>query len=58
MKLGRFALSYMDPIDFKDRFRDGRMDSDPSLSCFDDGKVLFATSTTAVAKSLQRFLET
>ena len=58
MELGKFALSYMDPFDFKDRFRDGRMNSDPSLSSYEHGEELFSTSTKAVARSLREFMET
>ena len=56
--LGKSALTYMDPFDFEYRFRDGRMNSDPSLSCYEDGERLFATSIEAVSKSLQKFLDT
>mmetsp|Transcript_10080 Transcript_10080/g.15178 ORF Transcript_10080/g.15178 Transcript_10080/m.15178 type:complete len:98 (-) Transcript_10080:226-519(-) len=39
-----FALSHMCPEDFRARFPDGRMGSDPSRSNEEDGRRLFETA--------------
>ena len=37
LNLGKMALTHMDPVDFKRRFKDGRMRSNPGLSNAVDG---------------------
>jgi hypothetical protein len=44
--LGKMALNHMDPEDFRKRFADGRMWSNPGLATEKHGKLLFETSTS------------
>ena len=54
---GKMALTYMNNEDFRSRFPDGRMWSNPLLSNAEDGERLFETSVTSVTSSLASFLE-
>lgn len=53
--LGKMALNHMDPEDFRSRFADGRMWSNPGLATEEHGKLLFETSTKSVIADFNRF---
>ena len=57
MFLGKMALNHMDPVDFRKRFADGRMWSNPGLSTPEHGKLLFETSTKSVIESFKFFVK-
>ena len=54
--LGKMALNYMDATDFRKRFADGRMWSNPGLATKEHGKLLLETSTKAVVESFREFV--
>ena len=54
--LGKMALNHMDPVDFRKRFADGRMWSNPGLATEEHGKLLFETSTKSVIENFKKFL--
>ena len=54
--LGKMALNYMDAADFKKRFSDGRMWSNPGLATKEHGKLLLETSTKAVIENFREFV--
>ena len=56
MFLGKMALNHMDPIDFRRRFSDGRMWSNPGLATEKHGKLLFETSTKSVIENFRKFV--
>ena len=56
MFLGKMALNHMDPIDFRKRFADGRMWSNPGLATGKHGKLLFETSTKSVIENFRKFV--
>ena len=57
MYLGKMALNHMDPVDFRKRFADGRMWSNPGLATEEHGKLLFETSTKSVVQNFRNFLK-
>ena len=50
------ALNYMDATDFRKRFSDGRMWSNPGLATKEHGKLLLETSTKAVVQNFREFV--
>ena len=56
MFLGKMALNHMDPVDFRKRFSDGRMWSNPGLATEKHGKLLFETSTKSVIENFRKFV--
>jgi creatinine amidohydrolase/Fe(II)-dependent formamide hydrolase-like protein len=54
--LGKMALNHMDPEDFRKRFADGRMWSNPGLATEKHGKLLFETSTKSVIADFNNFV--
>lgn len=54
--LGKMALNYMDATDFRKRFADGRMWSNPGLATKEHGKLLLETSTKAVVENFKKFV--
>lgn len=54
--LGKMALNHMDPEDFRKRFADGRMWSNPGLATEEHGKRLFETSTKSVIADFKKFV--
>ena len=58
LALGKMALTYMCPSDFRRRFPDGRMWSNPGLSTKEHGQVLLETSVRSVRQSFQEFVKT
>ena len=54
--LGKMALNYMDATDFRKRFADGRMWSNPGLATNEHGKLLLETSTKAVVNNFREFV--
>mmetsp|Transcript_20418 Transcript_20418/g.19738 ORF Transcript_20418/g.19738 Transcript_20418/m.19738 type:complete len:377 (-) Transcript_20418:224-1354(-) len=56
MFLGKMALSTMDSEDYRKRFADGRMWSNPGLSTEEDGKLLFETSVKSVSENFKKFI--
>ena len=57
LNLAEFAFSYMDADDFRRRFIDGRMGSNPGLSTENDGKLLLDTAVKSVVSTFKLFLE-
>jgi creatinine amidohydrolase/Fe(II)-dependent formamide hydrolase-like protein len=55
--LGKMALNHMDPEDFRKRFADGRMWSNPGLATEKHGKLLFETSTKSVIADFNKFVK-
>jgi len=55
LEFGRIALSYKDPKDFRRRFSDGRMWSNPGLATKEHGELIFATSTKSAMESFKKF---
>jgi creatinine amidohydrolase len=56
MYLGKMALNHMEPEDFRKRFADGRMWSNPGLATEEHGKLLFETSTKSVIENFKSFV--
>jgi hypothetical protein len=56
LSLAEVAFSYMDADDFRRRFTDGRMGSNPGLSTEKDGKLLLDTAVKSVVSSFKLFL--
>jgi creatinine amidohydrolase len=50
------AMSFMDPSDFRRRFPDGRMFSDPALATEELGKLIFDTSVTSLRGRFKTFI--
>ena len=51
------AQSYGDAIDFRAKFPDGRMASDPALATAEDGERLLAAAVDDVAEAYRAFTE-
>lgn len=56
--LGKMALNHMDSTDFRSRFADGRMWSNPGLATAEHGKILFETSVKSVVEDFKNFVKT
>ena len=56
--LGKMALNHMDSTDFRSRFADGRMWSNPGLATEEHGKILFETSVKSVVEDFKNFVKT
>ena len=57
LKAAEMVFSYMDSEDFRKRFPDGRMGSNPDLSKESDGKLLLDTAVKSAIADFKSFLE-
>ena len=57
LKAAESVFSYMDAEDFKNRFPDGRMGSNPGLSTESDGRLLLDTAVKSAVSDFKSFLE-